>query len=131
MARYLVVDDSRTVRMSIVDALKRATETEIEVVEAETRKGAVDAFRDGDFHLVFLDLNLPDGKGTRALEEMLELRPGTRVIIVTALPDTSEEVIEALSLGAFSYIRKPVRVDGIRTVLDSVDAEEGRRARIR
>lgn len=131
MSRYLVVDDSRTVRMSVVDALKRASVQEVEVVEAETRKGAVDAFKAGEFDVVFLDLNLPDGKGTRALEEILEHKPGTRVVIVTALPDLHEEVIEALSLGAFSYVRKPVRVESIRTILESIDAEEGRRARIR
>ena len=131
MPRYLVVDDSRAIRVALGDTLRKIDASAV-VVEAVDGETALKAFVEDRFDLVFLDLVMPgpvDGLAT--LRRMLEMEPRTRVAVVTGLPDGTPEVVEALSVGAFAYVRKPVTAELVRQTLERVGRESGRSSSIR
>lgn len=132
MPAFLVADDSRTIRLTLVAALKQAGPPSTEVVEATTDEEALRIFLDRPFDAVFLDMVLTDvGTSLHILRRMLEVRPEARIIVVTGLEREHPDVVAAVSDGAFAYLRKPIRVDDIRGVLSQMDAESGRGLRIR
>ena len=128
---YLVVDDSRTIRLAMLAALRQAA-PHAELVEASGDEEALRLFLERSFHVTFLDMVLRDeGTSLHLLRQMLDARPEARVVVVTGLDREHPDVVAAVSHGAFAYLRKPIRVDDIRGVLATLDAEEGRGARIR
>lgn len=132
MARYLIVDDSRTIRLAVGAALKQAGGIRTEVYEAEDTAGALTHFREKKPDIVFLDMMLAQGsKGLDALNAMLEERPDARIVIMTGLAPDHPDVVAAISHGAFAHIQKPVRLEAVKTVLSQVEAESGRLGRIR
>jgi DNA-binding NtrC family response regulator len=68
--------------------------------------------------VVLSDLMLPDGRGTELLRELLE-QPTVEVILVTGKA-TVETAVEALRLGAFDYLTKPIDLGRLKTLLARV-----------
>jgi two-component system, NtrC family, response regulator AtoC len=68
--------------------------------------------------VVLSDLMLPDGRGTELLKELLE-EPTVEVILVTGKA-TVETAVEALRLGAFDYLTKPIDLGRLKTLLARV-----------
>ena len=102
--RVLVVDDSATMR-SIVRKALAATRFQFHVTEASEGLAAVKMVRDGDFHVVFLDYNMPDFSGLETLAEFKrEKRPVSVVLISSTQDDTVAE--RARAEGA-SFLKKP------------------------
>lgn len=66
--------------------------------------------------LVVLDIRLPDIDGLDVLKELRCLVPETEVIMITAHQDM-ESTIQAIKLGAFDYLHKPVDIDEMDSVL--------------
>lgn len=132
MPAYLVVDDSRTIRLALCAALRQAVPAGADLVEAATDEEALRHFLDRPFQVTFLDMVLHDaGTSIHLLRQMLSARPEARIVVVTGLDREHPDVVSAISEGAFAYVRKPIRVDEIRQVLSLLDAEEGRGTRIR
>lgn len=65
--------------------------------------------------LVFSDLKLPDGSGLQVLRHVRDNHPASQVIMLTAFGST-ENVVEAMRLGAYDYQIKPVKVDEVRAI---------------
>ena len=129
--RYLVVDDSRAIRVVLADALAKA-HPGATVVQAASGEEALAAYAKDRFDLVFLDLVMPGTlDGVAVLRRILEAEPRARVAVVTGLTDDAPEVIAALSEGACDYLRKPVSADAVRKILDRVARESGQAGSIR
>ena len=62
--------------------------------------------------VVLTDLRLPDEDGLQVLQEAKKLLPGVQVILMTGYADISTAV-QAMKLGAFDYVAKPVIPDEI------------------
>lgn len=130
---YLVVDDSPTVRLTLASTLKTIHEgLAVQVTQAETAREAVDAFLQGSFDAVFLDMMLgTDKTALDVLRAIFAAKPEAKTILMTGLAREDPHVVEAISLGAFAYLRKPVRAADVRGVLDEIAIESGRSGRIR
>lgn len=76
------------------------------VEHAATLGAAAGCLAGGSFHLVLLDLRLPDGSGLDFLGSQAALPP---VIVVSALGD-EPTVVEALNRGAEDFVVKPFRI---------------------
>ena len=110
-ARILVADDDPVIRdvlVQIVTDLGHSADC------TATASETVEVLQKNVYDLVLLDLRFPDCKDLSTLAAIREKAPATDVIIVTAEADDLNIVTEAVRLGAFDYIPKPVREDDIR-----------------
>lgn len=71
--------------------------------------------------LVVLDIRLPDLDGLKVLGELRAHAPELQVIMITAHQDM-ESTIQAIKLGAFDYLHKPLDIDEMDTVLKRLSA---------
>jgi DNA-binding NtrC family response regulator len=106
-ATVLIVDDDRVLRRQLYWAL----EAEHDVVEAETRKEAVEKLRGGEIDVVISDLHLPpdlDGisEGLAIIEAARGQRPSVPVVVITG-SDAKEVALEAVRCGAYGFFEKP------------------------
>lgn len=114
MERILVVDDDGEVRESVADVLRQAG---YDVDEAKDGKKAVKCIDAGSYDLVLTDLNLPKLDGMKVLKHVLDESPDTICIILTGF-GTIKGSVEAIKMGAFDYISKPVKSDEIVIVVE-------------
>lgn len=103
--QILIVDDEQVSRNLLRAVLNGEGYTEID--EVGSGKEAVEALKEKEYHLMLLDKNLPEGDGLHVLKIAKELRPGIEAILITGF-GTMESVIEALDLGAYGYLTKPL-----------------------
>src|SRR5689334_17901037 len=92
-----------------------------QVVCAGNRQSAIDALRAHEPAVVTLDLGLPpdpDGttEGFATLEEILRLKPDTKVIVATG-HGAQESALRAIGLGAYDFYRKPVDIDELGLIV--------------
>ncbi len=102
----LVVDDDEANR----DMLSRRLERKgFAVAVAEDGNRAIEMVRERSFDLVLLDVLMPGLSGLEVLRELRRAYPATElpVIMATALSE-SDDVVEALQLGANDYVSKPL-----------------------
>ncbi len=91
------------------------------VVTASDRLSAIEALRAHDPAVVTLDLGLPpdpDGtsEGFAALEEILRLKPDTKVIVASG-HGARESALRAISTGAYDFYQKPVDIDELGLIV--------------
>jgi DNA-binding response OmpR family regulator len=104
-ARILIVEDDMPVAMMIAYLLTRA---QCEVAFAHTAKKGMQMAEGGDFDLITLDVDLPDGNGFNfcsRLKENSHLRD-TPIIFVSGR-SSLEDQQHGLDVGAIDYITKP------------------------
>ncbi len=114
MGTVLVVDDDRAIRHLVAEAFR---ETEHNVVQAEDVEMALQAIRKEDPDVVLLDIEMPEISGFEAFDKIKALDSKLPVIYITG-GGTSDSAIEAMKLGAFDYLLKPLDVSQIRELVD-------------
>jgi DNA-binding NtrC family response regulator len=120
--RVLVVDDEKLIRWSVRQRLEAAGYA---VTEAADGAEALRACAD-EIDLVILDYRLPDTDGVALLPKIRALRPDAVVIMLTA-HESVAIAVEAIKLGAFHYVNKPVHDEEL--LLLAEQALESRRLR--
>ena len=113
MSQILVVDDEKTIRMAQATALRRAG---FDVETAATGEEAVAMVRDTPFGLVLSDVRLQGMDGMEVLRAVRAASPGTQVILMTSF-GTVEDAVEAMQLGAHSYVRKPIEMADLEPIV--------------
>jgi len=83
---------------------------------------AMDFMRQNKVNLVISDLNMPEMNGLTFLRELSRHHPSTHVIMITAYGEV-ESYLEAMNLGAFEYIHKPVKLDELKSVMNKLGSE--------
>ncbi len=123
LRRVLVVDDEYGPRESIAYTLS----TSFSVETAERAAEALKKIRDQPFHVVVLDIRMPEMDGIRALEELRKIDPHVSVIILTGYGMLSTAQ-QAMVGGANQYMRKPPDVaELIEAVKHQAEAAQLRR----
>ncbi len=108
-AKILLVDDDTTFCLMLKTWL---TKRGFSVEEAFSCKEAVGKLKKSAYDVVLTDLRLPDEDGLQVLQEAKKLLPGVQVILMTGYADIPTAV-QAMKLGAFDYVAKPVIPDEI------------------
>ena len=102
MNKILIIDDEPTIRM----LLSRILELEgYEVLKAKDRATALYTLKKQEVQVVLCDVFLPDGNGVDMVQELQQLAPDAKIILLTAhgnIPDG----VQAIKNGAFDYIVK-------------------------
>ena len=108
-AKILIVDDEEVVRLSYMRILA-ANRCEVKAVWSWVQ--VAQAMQQERFDVVLLDLRMPEMDGMKILKALKRSWPESEVIIITGYP-TLETAKEALSLGAYDYLTKPVGPDQV------------------
>jgi signal transduction histidine kinase len=100
----LIVDDSEVIRETLAAFLGTVG---YHVDEAPDGQVALDQFIMRRHHLIISDLQMPRLEGLALLKQVKAIEPDTQVIILTGHA-TLDSAVEALRLGAYDYLLKPV-----------------------
>ncbi len=111
--RILLVDDEDDARF----ALSRILANEGYMVDTVSNGyDALNFLQEQDADLIITDINMPQMDGISFLREVNACFPGSNVIMITAY-GRIESYIEAINLGAFEYINKPVKVEELKSII--------------
>jgi len=105
MASILLVDDERSIRNFLDFALSEEGHV---TAEAPDALSALTLLRERSFDLVITDLRMPGALGGMDLLRSIQSdQPDVEVIVLTA-HGTVDSAVEAMKLGAFDYLQKPL-----------------------
>jgi DNA-binding NtrC family response regulator len=116
LKRILIVDDEENTRIGLTKLL---AQDGFEVESAANGNEALDYLDQKKVSLVISDINMPDMNGLAFLRELSRKFPSTSVIMITAYGGV-ESYLEAMNLGAYEYLHKPVRLDELRSVMKKI-----------
>ena len=103
--RVLVVDDDPDLVDLLTDILKSFLRP-LQVSSARNGRAALEAIRRETFDLVLLDIRMPVMDGIETLRGIMSVTPRLPVLMITGSDSASAS--EALRLGAFGYLPKPM-----------------------
>ncbi len=127
MARILVADDEPGLREFVSDALGL---DDHDVVAAPDGKTAAKLLDERSFELVITDLKMPGLDGMALLRKVRAEQPEVEVIVMTA-HGTVDNAVEAMKLGAFEYLQKPLSgPDELRMLASRALERRGMRDRL-
>lgn len=111
--KVLIVDDDRI----IVDSLSELLEIEgYDVVGVNSVGGAVEALEREGIAIVITDVNMPEADGFELLNIIRDRYPAVVPIVITGY-GTIESAVEAIKMGAYDYLTKPIIDDELRLVI--------------
>ncbi|MBD7936617.1 MULTISPECIES: response regulator [Cytobacillus] len=114
MAKILVVDDAKFMRLTLKNILKKANHDI--VGEAENGKQAIALYEELTPDLVTMDITMPEMSGLEAMRKIKAEYPTARIVMCSAMGQ-QKMVVEAIEAGAKDFIIKPF--DEVR-VIDAV-----------
>jgi two-component system NtrC family response regulator len=120
MASILVVEDELTLARQLERALRGVGH---EVHLADCGADVPAALTEASPDLVLLDLRLPDASGLELLKEIRAASPGLPVVMMTAFSSV-EDAVEAMRSGATDYLSKPLDLEKLRRLVDTLLARE-------
>jgi two-component system response regulator PilR (NtrC family) len=106
MPDILVVDDDDVIRETLCELLS----TEYSCQTADTAEEALTKLQTQRFDVVLTDISMPGLSGMELLTRVVELYPGTPVIIISGLSD-QDQAESLIGRGAFDYLLKPFRLE--------------------
>ena len=105
--KVLIIDDEKLVRWSL---RQKCEEWGYQVLEAENGTNGLRMAHNESPDLVLLDVRLPDLNGIQVLEQLKAAGDARAVIMITADPQL-DDVKQALKLGAYDFVGKPLNFD--------------------
>ncbi|MGZ5423601.1 MAG: sigma-54-dependent transcriptional regulator [Candidatus Aminicenantales bacterium] len=114
MRSILIVEDDPLVRKTLASQLAKKG---FDVTAAETGEGGVTAFAESAPDLVLLDVRLPDIDGLEVLRRIRERNRRAVILVMTAFDDM-KTTVEAIKLGAFEYLVKPLNMTELELAID-------------
>ena len=109
----LLVDDEPDILRTLEIALARMN---LNTVCADSLSSAMHAIDEAKPDLCLTDMRLPDGNGLQLVEHVQHLDATLPVAVITA-HGSVETATEALKLGAFDFVSKPVALDKLRELV--------------
>jgi len=114
--RILIVDDEENTRIGLSKLLSQEG---FEVCSVANGQEALEYLKSSRVNLVISDINMPEMNGLTFLKELNRLYPSTHVIMITAYGGV-ESYLEAMNLGAFEYIHKPIKIEELKSVMEKI-----------
>jgi two-component system chemotaxis response regulator CheY len=113
--RALIVDDSSVMRKIVERALRQAGVELSELREAGNGAEALAALSESSVDLILCDINMPVMDGLEFVKRLKDVANAKGVPVVMITTEGSEShVVQALSMGAKGYIRKPFTPDQVK-----------------
>jgi two-component system chemotaxis response regulator CheY len=113
--RALIIDDSSVMRKIVERSLRQAGIDLAEVREAGNGAEALAALQASTADLILCDINMPVMDGIEFLRQLQAVPNAKGVPVVMITTEGSEShVVQALSIGARAYIRKPFTAEQVK-----------------
>ncbi len=111
--KILVIDDDK----DICDVLKKTLVHDGYKVKTITKpKNALRDVKKDTYHLIILDLKMPELSGEDLLIEIRKVNSDICVIILTAYPSV-DSAVKALHSNVFDYVKKPFKINNLREIV--------------
>ena len=128
MYNILACDDEQIVIDSLCFIFNKNFNNELQVFTANSGNEALQIVNTENIDIIFMDINMPGLTGLEALSKVMEVRPDTVVVMLSAF-DKFQYAQSALNQGAFKYITKPVNrnlvIETVRDAMKLVDKKRG------
>lgn len=111
--KVLLIDDEADIRHLLTMTL---VQMKLDVVSCKDLTEAKQALRQERFDFCLTDLRLPDGDGLDMVSHCRQNYPDMPIAVITAYSST-EKAIEAMKLGAFDFLSKPIDLNHLRQLL--------------
>lgn len=129
MYNILLTDDEQIVIDSIKFIIDKNFAGQVTVHTALSGTEALEIATKEDIDIIFMDINMPGLSGLETVSCITKLKPEVVIIILSAF-DKFQYAQEAMNLGAFKYITKPVNrnviIQTIRSAMNHVDNNRGK-----
>ncbi len=112
----LFVDDEKVI-LSIVKQYLSGHGYRVTVSDNGAK--ALELISEKVFDIIFTDLKMPDVGGLDLLRSVKETSPETEVIILTGY-GTVDSAVEALKLGSYDYLQKPIEFERLKVLIDRI-----------
>jgi two-component system response regulator HydG len=119
--RVLVIDDDKNLAQTVAESLGRKGHA---CTVATSGRAGADKVEAGGFDVVLTDLKMADLDGLAIVRLVREKLPDAVVVVVTGHGDV-RTAVEAMNLGAASFLEKPVDLAALRAIVDKA-AERAR-----
>jgi DNA-binding NtrC family response regulator len=114
--KVLIIDDERAIRRALKEILEYEN---CQVLEAENGKEGLELIRSNSLDVIFCDIKMPLVDGMELLEQVQ--REGNEVpIVMISGHGTLETAVQAIKIGAFDFIEKPLDLNRILVILRNV-----------
>ncbi|MBL7060838.1 MAG: diguanylate cyclase [Actinobacteria bacterium] len=121
----LIIDDDPKVRKTLSDVFKVKRYKPVAVATGEAAIKKVD---EENIDIVLIDLKLEDISGIKLMKKIKNLCPDIECIILTGYA-SEDTAIEAVNLGAYSYIKKPCSMEQLLlTIRRAIERKKGKAA---
>ncbi len=114
MPAVLVIDDDRTVQSLVRRAVR---DMDLTMLTAGTAAEGLACLRAQTVDALLLDVMLPDGSGLELAQEVRAIDPRLPVTFIT-VSDDSDVAIEAMKLGAYDFLLKPLEVAKVQDIVE-------------
>jgi CheY-like chemotaxis protein len=121
----VIVDDSKSVVIKLESYLKKLGYDKI--ISYETGKDAIKEsqklIKSSVNPIFLLDMGLPDVEGDVVASKILEEKPDSQIILITADEKTSKRVNKTISSGVTAFIQKPFTINDLKDAMNTAESE--------
>ena len=109
----LIVEDDINTLNGLAEILQ---EEQFNVAKARSARQALEQIREEHFNVVLVDYLLPDQDGLELSRQLLQEQPEIKIIMMTAF-GTVKNAVQAMKLGIYDYLTKPINIDELLIVI--------------
>ena len=113
--RILIAEDSSETREQLRTLLEAVNSLEVETTG--DGKSALDALTKNHYSIFLTDLKMPQLDGMQLVEEIRKRRLPVTVIVMTGF-GSIDKAVQAMRLGAYDFLPKPIDIDHLRLVIE-------------
>lgn len=128
MYNILLTDDEQIVIDTLSLILNRNFQDEVQIFTALSGTKALETVRTEKIDIIFMDIHMPGINGLETISLIKQLNPNIIIVILSAY-DQFQYAQEAINLGAYKYLTKPVNrnliIQTVRNCMNLVDTKRG------
>jgi signal transduction histidine kinase len=125
LVKILLIEDSLPEARLLLEFLRQADSKEFRLTHVQRLKEGLNALSRENYHVILLDLTLPDSQGLSSLPILINHAPSTPIVVLTNTND-EDLAIEAVRQGAQDYlVKRQVNFDGlVRSVCYAIERKQ-------
>ncbi|OGC43023.1 hypothetical protein A2Y85_03065 [candidate division WOR-3 bacterium RBG_13_43_14] len=114
MAKILIIDDNENIRINLTGILNDEGH---ETVAAADGEQGLKLINESEYDAVLLDMKLPGIDGLEVLKQVKEKKPEIEIILISG-HGTIADAVQAMKLGAYDFIEKPLSMDRVLIMIN-------------